>query len=426
MRRYARELTLLAGAAASVVAAVLVYHAVLGGPGGPTWSAEFVNARGLIAGNDVRDDGAVVGRVTAISLARTGDALVRFRLFDRAAAPRADAVAGIEAADLLGDNYLSLSPGNAPRPLRGPIPPSRTVDAPRLDELLDAFTPGVRDGLQTLLVEGGLALEDRGGALSQATVALRPALTAAGSLLNEVNAQNGVLARLVPTAARAAAQLEAHRGDIGPLLASLSQTLRGTAEATGALGSGISALPATLARLRATAGQIGGLSVAATPLAEELGRAAAPLGAVVKGVPNLVREVRLGSPAYQHALETARSAVVAGAPALGELATAFPTLQRQAPSIATLLGELDAAAPGISQGFFVDFPDEADESGRQPFDPFAEATRNYWRGAAVLSCEAFGVPVAPGCLTAAIAGLTKQPEVKLGSTPALLRYLLAR
>jgi hypothetical protein len=90
------------------------------------------------------------------------------------------------------------------------------------------------------------------------------------------------------------------------------------------------------------------------------------------------------------------------------------------------MSEFDAAAPGISKGFFVDFPDQADESGKQPFDPFAEPTRNYWRGAAVFSCEAFGVPVAPGCLTKALANIDKIPLRRFDTSSSLLHFLLGR
>src|SRR5437764_11149746 len=107
-----RRFVLVAGiVVATILSARLAYEAIFGSPGGRTWTAEFTNARGLLPGNDVRDDGAVVGRVTAIDLSHHGTALVRFQLSDRAAAPRADAVAAIEPADLLGDNYLSLVPG---------------------------------------------------------------------------------------------------------------------------------------------------------------------------------------------------------------------------------------------------------------------------------------------------------------------------
>jgi virulence factor Mce-like protein len=426
MRRYSLELTALVAATAVAVAGVLIFQAIAGNPGGHTWTAEFSDARGLLPGNDVRDDGAIVGRVTSIGLAPDGRALVRFQLFDRKAAPHADAIAAIEPADLLGDNYMSLTPGSSRAAIHGPIPATRTVDAPRLDELLDTFSPDVRDGLQTLFVEGGLALEDRSGSLSQATVALRPALQAAGSVLSEVNTEDGSLARLVPAAERAAAELASHRADIGPLLSELARTLNGTAAQSAALDQGLAGLPATLARVRTAAGQIQAATAAATPLAQTIEPAASSLGQVVAGLPALTARIRTAAPAFDDTLTTARQALTAGAPALSKLATAFPALRRQAPQLTTLLQELDAAAPGIAQGFFVDFPDQADESGTQPADPFADPRRAYWRGAAVFSCEAFGVPVAPGCLTKALANLDKVPAERFTTTSALLRYLLGR
>ena len=141
---------------------------------------------------------------------------------------------------------------------------------------------------------------------------------------------------------------------------------------------------------------------------------------------SLVTRVRSAAPDFSGALSTAQSALVTGAPGLSELARALPVLRRQAPSISTLLSELDQAAPGIAQGFFVDFPDQADESGRQPFDPFADPRRAYWRGAAVFSCEAFGVPVRPGCLSRAVTNLAHQPPPKTAAARQLLGYLLRR
>jgi phospholipid/cholesterol/gamma-HCH transport system substrate-binding protein len=426
MRRFGYELGALAVTVAVVIAGVLIYDAVAGNPGGHTWTAEFTDARGLLPGNDVRDDGAIVGRVTSIGLARDGDALVRFQLFDANAAPRTDAIAAIEPADLLGDNYMSLTPGSAHQLLTRAIPATRTVDAPRLDELLDTFSPDVRDGLQTLFVEGGLALEDRGGALSQATVALRPALSAAGDVLGELNSQNGSLAQLVPAAEQAATEIASRRADIGPLLSELAGTLNGTASVSTALDDGLAGLPATLQRVRTAAGRIAATTGAATPLADSLQPTAATLGRAVAGLPALTARVRAAAPGFDRALNAARQALTTGSPALAKLATAFPVLRRQAPKLTTLLQELDAAAPGISQGFFVDFPDEADESGTQPGDPFADPRRAYWRGAAVLSCEAFGVPVAPGCLTKALANIDKVPAERFTTTSALLRFLIGK
>jgi virulence factor Mce-like protein len=426
VRRYGAPLLAIATLAAIATAGVLAWRAIVDAPGGPTWTAEFTNARGLLAGNDVRVDGAVVGRVTSIALARDGHALVHFRLSARAAAPRSDADAAIEAADLLGDNYLSLNPGRARSPLRGAIPTARTVIAPRLDQLLDTFSPDVRDGMQTLILEAGLALEQRGESLSRATVALRPTLAAATNVVDELASQNGSLARLVPVAARAAGEVDGRRGDIGPLLEELARTLNGAADAADELSAGLTGLPATLSQLRIASTRIASLSAAVTPLARTLEPSVAALGRVVTALPGLAARVQDAAPAFVGALAAARRALVDGRPALTNLAAALPVLERQSPSITQLISELDAAAPGISKGFFVDFPDQADESGQQPFDPFAEPTRNYWRGAAVFSCEAFGVPVAPGCLTKALANLDKIPARQFTTRSALLRFLLGR
>lgn len=400
-------MTRLVLVAALALAAYAAWQAVTGAPGGATYAAEFHDARGLLPGNDVLDGGAVVGRVTSIGLARSGEAVVRFRLSDRAAAPRADAVAAIEPADLLGDTYLSLSPGGSPRPLRGAIPTAQTLNAPRLDEVLDALTPPVRDGLDELLFEGGVAMDGHGGALARAAIALRPVLDASGRLLSELDTQNGSLAQLVPLAERAAAQVDSRRDAVGPLLDGLARTLVATASDTGPLAAALAGMPATLVRLRTTATSLSATASAGTALARDLQPLTGPLTTAIGGLPALLARVRAAVPELSGALRTAGTALGTGAAGFAALARAFPVLRRQAPTLTALLGELDRAAPGITQGFFVDFPDEADESGRQPFDPFAQPTRAYWRGAAVFSCEAFGVPVAPGCLTRALANLSR-------------------
>lgn len=406
MNRLAFSVALLGLTAAIVIAGVLLWNAALGNTGGPTWTAEFTDARGLVAGNDVRTGGAVVGRVSDISLSRAGTALVHFTISDRRASPRADAAAAIRPSDLLGDNYLSLSPGTAKAPLRGSITTANTVNAPRLDQVLDAFQPNVRDGLRALLVEGGIALDERGGSLARAIVDLRPTLDAAGGVLNELADQNVALARMLPAAASAAGQLDAQRGDLGPLLDGLARTLSATAGSATALDHTLLGLPSTLSRLRATASGLSTLAVTATPVARTVGAVAAPLNDALRGLPDLLERVRTGMPGLTGAVDAARTALVTGGPGLEQLGRAMPVLHTQAPAISALLGKLDQSAPGIAQGFFVDFPGQAAEPGDQPFDPFADPTRNYWRGAAVLTCQTFGVPVAPGCLTQAIADLS--------------------
>lgn len=385
-----------------ILAGVLV-ALLLGGCGDDTrtFSARFDSARGLVVGNDVRVAGAVAGRVAAVELARDGSAEVRFTLRRDDLAPRADAVAAIRPVDLLGDTFLALSPGRARAAQRGPIPLARTSNAPRLDELLAAFRPGVRDGLRALLVESGLALDGRGADLARASVALRPALQAATAVTHEVDGQNGSLERLVPAAEHAATRLAARSAEVGPLVDGLDRTLAATAAETPAISASVRGLPATLDRVAGTSARLERTALRARPVARSLRAGATDLDGAVADLPELAGRLTTTAGRVRPLVRAARSLLVGGSATFGELGRTLQAVRTYVPDVAGLLSALGPAAEGIAQGFLTEFPDQAREPGTQPFDPFADARRGYWRGAAVLSCEAFGLKVEPGCLTKA-------------------------
>jgi phospholipid/cholesterol/gamma-HCH transport system substrate-binding protein len=409
------------GALALAAALVAVALFARAGSGDREVVAEFASARGLVEGNDVRVLGAPAGSIERVALSPHGTALVTMRLDDAVPAPRADAAASIQPVDLLGDNYLALDPGRAEAPLRGTIPAARTANAPRLDELLATFRPGVREALGLLLVESGLALDRRGADLGRATVALRPALEAATGVARDLQRENAALAALVSDAERAAGQLARRAGDLGPLVGGLHATLRAVAAQRAPLDSGLRGAPAVLGQLERTAGRLEGTAGAAIPIAEDLRTAAGPLGGALTGLPALARSLRGAAGDLRPAVTGLRTVLRRGGPAFAALADALPALGAVAPQATVLLDHLRRAAPGISEGFFVNFADQAAEPGRQPFDPFADPRRAYWRGAAVFSCEAFGVPVEPGCLQKVLAA---QDAKASPATRRLLDYLL--
>ncbi|WP_354701684.1 hypothetical protein DSM112329_02010 [Paraconexibacter sp. AEG42_29] len=390
--------------AAFTLAGAGIASVLVGGSGDErTYSARFTNARGLLAGTDVRVGGAIAGRVRAVELADDGAALVRFTVDDRRARPRADAAAAIRPVDLLGDNYLSLSPGSADRELRGAIRTENTGNAPRLDQLLSTFRAPVRGALQALLVEGGLALDARGTDLAASAVRLRPALQAAQTVADELDGQNRALARAVVSADRAAGQVTDGEAQIGPLLRGLSRTLGATARRAPELDRSLAGMPSTLARLRSTATRLQATAGAATPLAADLRDTAPQLTAAVTGLTPLLDRLQGAATGLRPAVRSATALLDEGAPTLRALDRGVARVQATTPRTAQLVDALVPAAPKIADGFLVNFPDQAQEPGTQPGDPFADPRRAYWRGAAVLSCEAFGVPVRPGCLTEALA-----------------------
>ncbi|HEX4107810.1 MAG TPA: MlaD family protein [Solirubrobacteraceae bacterium] len=411
------------GAAASLggIAMVLALGVALLGwlllrsPTGAGVHAEFASAQGLVVGNDVREQGAVVGTVRSITLTRQGTANVDFVLGHDAARPRADAVAAIEPADLLGDYYLALSPGTARAPLHGAIAAASTSEAPSLDAVLSAFSPSVRDGLGLLLVQGGQTLEDHGVDLARAAVLLRPALSAAASVSDSLAGQDAALSRTVALTAQAVGRVATHEASLGPLLDDLSRTLAATSSAAPALARSLALGAPALTTLRSGAGALSSLASAARPIAAVLHAEAPTLGRVSGGLAPLARSAGAAAGSAAPALERLGALLARGAGTISSLDGGLRALQGELPAIDRLAPLAAQAAPYVSQGFFADFADEATESGAQPLDPFADPTRAYWRGEAVLSCQTFGVPVAPGCMTQALSALG---ATRASGTPA--------
>jgi phospholipid/cholesterol/gamma-HCH transport system substrate-binding protein len=99
--------------------------------GGTTYRAAFRDASGLAPGNEVRVAGVKVGKVSAIGLARDGNAAyvrVDFRIDDGDLRIGADTEATIQIKTVLGQKYLALAPaGNRRLPAGGQIPLAHTA-----------------------------------------------------------------------------------------------------------------------------------------------------------------------------------------------------------------------------------------------------------------------------------------------------------
>jgi phospholipid/cholesterol/gamma-HCH transport system substrate-binding protein len=389
-----------AAVAALVVAAAVALGAGGGGGGedGAVVQAEFSSARGLVEGNDVRVGGAPAGTVESLELTDRGTALVTLRLHDGIDPPRADASAAIRPVDLIGDSYVALEPGTDPRPLAEPIGPARTLNAPRLDDLLRSFDEPAREGLRAILVESGIALDGRGADLNGTALALRPALKAADSVMAELGSQTADLREFVSAAERVTAQGAARRDDLGRLVSALDTTLHATADRTQALDAALARLPGSVEDLGVLAPRLTAVAREALPLAESLqgsapglADAAAQAGPFLDTAGDTIDELN-------PVIDRGTDVLARSDPTLVAFDRAFARMTQTGPEYERFLDALVPAAPAISEGFFVNFPDQAAEPGDQPFDPFADPRRHYWRGAAIFSCQSFGVPIEPGCL----------------------------
>ena len=123
-------------------------------PGETTYTADFANASGISAGDNVRVAGIDVGKVQGVRLER-GVVHVQFTA-DKGVAVAKTARAEIKLATILGQHYLDLVPGHGDRlDGGGTIPLARTKSAYTIDK----FQVDANDAVQGLdekaLVDGG-------------------------------------------------------------------------------------------------------------------------------------------------------------------------------------------------------------------------------------------------------------------------------
>ena len=395
---------------------------------GAEYQAIFQDAWPLVPGMDVRVSGAVVGSVRDVQLTNSGTARVTFQLRPGVPAPRADASVAIRQDDLLGDSDLSLELGTAKAPLKGPIPTSRSIQEPRLDDFLNTFRAPVRAGLQAFLVEVGQAMENRGLDVNDAILQLRPGFTALGNVFVELDDQIGALKQVLSSAHTVTSQLAGRSRDLGGLVEGLSRTLNGVAAQSAQLNTGLARLPQTLTETGATLQQFTALNHTLSPLADTVAQAAPGF-----------ETAALRLPAYAHALDVASRYASPTITLAGDtLRTAGPTLQplsREAVSdllnpgaglFAALKPIFDNAAtalfgsPGGVGGLGgVVVP------GNDILAPNVDPARDYIAGYLAIGCTLFGIPDDPGCLTKVLSTYfpSKPAATKPGAPAAPARAL---
>jgi phospholipid/cholesterol/gamma-HCH transport system substrate-binding protein len=131
----------LAGLLAIAYLAVKVGGGVLLGPDTYTIKASFANSEGLAEGCSVDIAGVHVGRVHRVTLNSTFAAIVEMRVDENIRLP-SDTIASIKTSGLIGDKFVSLSPGSE----TDVIPPGGTIvdteSAVDLESLISRFAFG--------------------------------------------------------------------------------------------------------------------------------------------------------------------------------------------------------------------------------------------------------------------------------------------
>jgi phospholipid/cholesterol/gamma-HCH transport system substrate-binding protein len=341
-----------------LAAAVVALAAILsGGDDGYVLNAKFRQAGGLREGFTVRVDGAPVGKIDKLTLDKQDNVVAKLKI-DKSAAPMGRNVrATARAADLLGEKFVDLEPGNRadPAPSGTTIPPSRTGLAVELDDVINAVDLPTQQALKAFINEQGTAYVGRGHDLGALLAALPSSLDRTGELLNQFGSDNAALGRLVEESDRVVGSVARERASLGRLVSSAAGTLTTLGRRSTELRTTVERAPGALVAARRALTALEGAAVPLQPAARGL-RATAPaltstlkqLPAFTKSARPTLRTVRDVSPALQRLGRDATPVVRRMRPLAGQLAefgAAFdPVTQTLDKGIADVLGVLEGWA----------------------------------------------------------------------------------
>jgi phospholipid/cholesterol/gamma-HCH transport system substrate-binding protein len=215
------------------------------------YAATFSDVTGLLAGNDVRIAGVVVGSVDSIELEGRNLARVEFSLDEGRRIPEST-IAALRFRNLLGERYVALTEGQGSgRPLEegATIPLAQTRNALDLTVLFNGFRPLFQalepTAVNQLAFEVVQTLQGEGG-----TVESLVARTA--SLTNSLADRDEVIGRVIENMASVLATFDDRDSELGNLIINLRDLSAGFAqdrEAIGASLDGISDLTSATASL---------------------------------------------------------------------------------------------------------------------------------------------------------------------------------
>lgn len=250
-------------------------------------TARIGDAEGIQKNFVVRVDGVQAGRVADVGVARGDVAWVKLDL-DRSAAPIGPgARLSARAANLLGEKYLDLSPGDRTHPLPSgsTIPLSRTRSEVQLDDVFNTLAPTTRAQLRILINEAGIGLAGRGTDLNALLGQLPGTLRESRALLSQVTGQNADLGRLIDQGERVLTPQDAHRREVSGFVRSFASLLQTTADRRADLAATVRAAPGALAQVRRSLDRVAATAGHLRPAAALLRTAAPPLATVLARLP---------------------------------------------------------------------------------------------------------------------------------------------
>lgn len=225
----------VAATGALVIAIAAVAVVLLSSSSSYTLRADFQDAGGLVAGDQVLIGPSTVGTVNAISLTPTGQAEVTMGLASDVSPVPQGTIARVYENSLSGiaNKYVVLEPGPRsapPIPNGAVIPEADTHSFVSLDQVFDTLNPLTRAGLENYIQGSAASIEGRAHAANQTLQYFAPALLSTSQVTAELTQSEPTFDALLVQGAQAM-QLLASRSQ------QLTQLVANGDAATGAIAS---------------------------------------------------------------------------------------------------------------------------------------------------------------------------------------------
>jgi virulence factor Mce-like protein len=303
-------------------------------------AAIFDTARGIVAGQQVKIAGAVVGTVDGIDLARGPKARIVMSVERRFKPFHQDATCTILPEGLISENYVECNPGSRGGQLSGreggvpTVPLARTTIPFSLPDVLNVFSMPTDERLRVLISELGIGTSGRGQDLNALLQRANPALGASQRVLAVLDAQRQQIARAVGQTDHVVSRLAAESGQVRTFVDQAAAVAQTTAQHSTSLSASVHNLPAMLDAVRPALRSLDRAASNASPLLDYLHASAPGLTSLTTTLPALARA---GVPA----VNSLATAAARGRPALRDALPVISNLGVASVQLAPLANQLD-------------------------------------------------------------------------------------
>jgi phospholipid/cholesterol/gamma-HCH transport system substrate-binding protein len=211
-----------------LAAIVLVVLVLFGNGSTYTLKANFLDAGGLVTGDDVLIGPAKVGSVKSIGLTPNGQAEVVMGLDSHVADLPQGTIARIYENSLSGiaNKYVVLEPGTGTGQIRdgGVIPSTYTRSQVNLDQLFDTLTPKTRIGLKQFIRGQAASIDGQAPAANRTLQYFAPALVSTTNVTHELARSESIFDALLVQGAQAMQQLASRTTQLSQLVSNTNAT----------------------------------------------------------------------------------------------------------------------------------------------------------------------------------------------------------